>query len=188
MLARQVEVGMFEALKALEKYEVKPFEDGYEGSPSHDFIGRMAGDWDWPGDVLTASRTVALWNLEGVAAILLEASGVTYANQTGGHACLQSCAEGILIPFNDDTPLEDPDNALCRRLSRLLESAQFLTPTLADQIDVALATDSHTKCATVDRDRLRDSHEAWVYVDLRLEADGLLQGPGPLGLVSVPSA
>ena len=48
MLAHEVEVGMFEALKALEKYEVPPFEDGYEGSPFHDFVGRMAGDWDWP--------------------------------------------------------------------------------------------------------------------------------------------
>jgi len=48
MLAHEVEVGMLEALKALEKFEVPPFEDGYEGSPFHDFVGRMAGDWDWP--------------------------------------------------------------------------------------------------------------------------------------------
>jgi hypothetical protein len=48
MLAHQVEVGMFEALKVLEEYEVPPFEDGYEGSPFNDFVGRMAGDWDWP--------------------------------------------------------------------------------------------------------------------------------------------
>jgi hypothetical protein len=50
MLAHQVEVGMFEALKALEEHGVPPFEDGYEGSPFHDFVGRMAGDWDWPED------------------------------------------------------------------------------------------------------------------------------------------
>jgi len=48
MMVHQVEVGMFEALKVLEEYEVPPFEDGYEGSPIHDFVGRVRGDWDWP--------------------------------------------------------------------------------------------------------------------------------------------
>lgn len=50
MLAHQVEVGMFEALKVLEQYQVPPFENGYEGSPFDDFVGRMSGDWDWPED------------------------------------------------------------------------------------------------------------------------------------------
>ena len=48
MLLHQVEVGMFEALKALEKYNVPPFEDGYEGSAFNDLVGRVGGDWDWP--------------------------------------------------------------------------------------------------------------------------------------------
>jgi hypothetical protein len=48
MLVHQVELGMFEALKVLEEYEVPPFTDGYEGSPFHDFVGRVSGDWDWP--------------------------------------------------------------------------------------------------------------------------------------------
>jgi hypothetical protein len=48
MLEDQVEVGMFETLKALEELRIPPFEEGYEGSPCNDFIGRLAGDWDWP--------------------------------------------------------------------------------------------------------------------------------------------
>ncbi len=48
MLVHQVELGMFETLKVLEEHEVPPFMDGYEGSPFHDFVGRVAGDWDWP--------------------------------------------------------------------------------------------------------------------------------------------
>jgi len=48
MLEEQVEVGIFEALKVLEEFEVAPFEEGYEGSPYNDFIGRLAGDWEWP--------------------------------------------------------------------------------------------------------------------------------------------
>jgi hypothetical protein len=47
MLAEEVETGVFETLKALEQFEIKPFQDGYEGSPYNDFIGRLA-DWEWP--------------------------------------------------------------------------------------------------------------------------------------------
>ena len=48
MLAHEVEAGVFETLKVLEQYEIAPFEDGYEGSPFHDFIGRISGEWEWP--------------------------------------------------------------------------------------------------------------------------------------------
>jgi len=47
MLVHELEAGVFETLKVLEEFEVAPFEDGYEGSPFHDFIGRLA-DWEWP--------------------------------------------------------------------------------------------------------------------------------------------
>jgi hypothetical protein len=41
--------GVFESLKALEEFEIEPFLDGYEGSPYHDFIGRVDDDpWEWP--------------------------------------------------------------------------------------------------------------------------------------------
>jgi hypothetical protein len=47
LLAEQVETGVFETLRVLEQFEVKPFLDGYEGSPFNDFIGRLNG-WKWP--------------------------------------------------------------------------------------------------------------------------------------------
>jgi hypothetical protein len=47
MLTHAVEVGVFEALKVLERWKIEPFREGYEGSPYEDFIGRMA-DWEWP--------------------------------------------------------------------------------------------------------------------------------------------
>jgi hypothetical protein len=34
-------------LKALEEFQIAPFESGYEGSPFNDFIGRL-DDWQWP--------------------------------------------------------------------------------------------------------------------------------------------
>lgn len=49
MLSEQVECGVFETLKVLEEAGVEPFRDGYEGSPYHDFIGRLKlPDWKWP--------------------------------------------------------------------------------------------------------------------------------------------
>jgi hypothetical protein len=47
MLAREVELGVFETLKVIEQFEIEPFRGGYEGSPYHDFVGRLA-DWEWP--------------------------------------------------------------------------------------------------------------------------------------------
>ncbi len=47
LLASEVVTGVFETLKVLEEYQISPFENGYEGSPFNDFIGRL-DDWDWP--------------------------------------------------------------------------------------------------------------------------------------------
>ena len=47
LLSDAVETGVFETLKALEEFQISPFESGYEGSPFNDFIGRL-NDWDWP--------------------------------------------------------------------------------------------------------------------------------------------
>lgn len=39
--------GVHATLVALHEAAISPFEDGYEGTPFHDFIGRLAG-WEWP--------------------------------------------------------------------------------------------------------------------------------------------
>ena len=46
-LASEVELGVFETLKALEQFEIAPFESGYKGSAFNDFVGRLDG-WAWP--------------------------------------------------------------------------------------------------------------------------------------------
>lgn len=47
MLEEAFSGGVFEALKVLEQFKIEPFRDGYEGSPYHDYIGRLQG-WEWP--------------------------------------------------------------------------------------------------------------------------------------------
>ena len=48
MLSEAVETGVFETLKALEKFGIAPFMDGYEGGAHQDFIGRLSKEWEWP--------------------------------------------------------------------------------------------------------------------------------------------
>ena len=47
MLELAFQGGVFETLKALEEAGIEPFQEGYEGSPHEDFIGRLNG-WQWP--------------------------------------------------------------------------------------------------------------------------------------------
>src|SRR5262245_58087412 len=47
ILVEEVELGVFETLKAAEQLDTAPFESGYEGSAFNDFVGRLGG-WAWP--------------------------------------------------------------------------------------------------------------------------------------------
>jgi hypothetical protein len=49
MLAREFESGVHETLVVLHERAVPPFDDGYEGGPFLDFVGRL-GDWEWPDE------------------------------------------------------------------------------------------------------------------------------------------
>jgi hypothetical protein len=49
MLAQEFASGVHETLKVLHEAGVAPFDLGYEGTPYHDFVGRLYG-WDWPED------------------------------------------------------------------------------------------------------------------------------------------
>jgi hypothetical protein len=46
MLALEFVGGVHEALVVLHQAQVEPFQEGYEGTPFHDFVGRL-DDWPW---------------------------------------------------------------------------------------------------------------------------------------------
>jgi hypothetical protein len=50
-LAQQFVGGVHETLVVLHEAGIAPFDDGYEGTPFHDFVGRL-DDWPWPDDDL----------------------------------------------------------------------------------------------------------------------------------------
>jgi hypothetical protein len=49
MLTQAFESGVHETLVTLHEAEIAPFDAAYEGTPFHDFAGRVAG-WTWPTD------------------------------------------------------------------------------------------------------------------------------------------
>jgi hypothetical protein len=108
---------------------------------------------------------ICLWNLEQAALIILQSSGVTYFNQTMGNTCFQSEAEGILAPITNDPPLDNfYVGSLAYKLQKLTGNKHFLEESDAEAIDELLATNLGGDTLQVDRTRLRDSYEAWVFV------------------------
>lgn len=73
--------GVFATLEALHAYGVEPFDEGYEGDPHSDYVGRTAG-LGWPdedgrwGESGTTNPSRYPWHEEGAAGLRAEeASG-----------------------------------------------------------------------------------------------------------------
>lgn len=106
----------------------------------------------------------SLYELVGAALIVQIQTGVVYTNQTGGTACLQPTAEGALLPINNEFDYSDPDDSIEHKLGQLLEECGRLTVEEADQLDALLARYPQTDKIRADRDKLKESHEAWIHV------------------------
>lgn len=119
---------------------------------------------------MTPKLEVRLWEARGAGVILACPTGVVYQNQVGGHACLQRQLEGAYAPLDGElTSLEDTlvRHFAAPRASRALQAQD------ADLIDAALDR-AHPigRQVRVDRARLGDSCEAWVWVEVRAPTAG----------------
>lgn len=54
LFAQEFASGVFNTLEVLHAARLSPFDTGYEGSPSDDFLDRMDG-WEWPTNPAGAS-------------------------------------------------------------------------------------------------------------------------------------
>jgi hypothetical protein len=106
-------------------------------------------------------------------------SGVMYANQACGHACLQPEVEGVFVPFDAEESWA--------RLSEYFEGPKYLGSGAMRGLDVEdadfidrILRDLRQGQVITDRVRLVESHEAWVHVIVEAEMDGsLFTGLGP---------
>jgi hypothetical protein len=105
------------------------------------------------------SRRVLLWPMNRVMLIVQHPEGVRYQNQVGGNACWQAELEGVLCPLGMDVDNEERVAALPYRAGNM-----GITTEIADTIDAILAAKRSTAFLKVDRTRLDEVWEAWVYV------------------------
>jgi hypothetical protein len=114
--------------------------------------------------------TVNLISMSQASLILLTASGVAYHNQTAGIGCDQRAEEGALLPLVEPMLDEKSGVAECPLFGALYDLFTsrwgHMTEDTAKQIDAILGNFYWTKGLTVDRSRLAESEEAWVYVNV----------------------
>lgn len=119
-------------------------------------------------------RRISLYDMPHEIMLVVEhPSGVLYGNQAGGVVCMQPEIEGVLAPVE-----VWPENV--ERIMNLDYGAgRGLEPELADAIDAVLAVEPSSRYLRVDRARLKQSMEAWVFVLIDSPADTTDQIAGP---------
>jgi hypothetical protein len=112
-----------------------------------------------------SKAVINLLQLDSIGLIISHPTGVVYSNQTGGYACLSPQFEGAFIPLND--PLVDQQT----ELERYFIGSKWrghcyneIDEETADFVDEVLASTYVTKRLKVNRDKLTESHEAWIHV------------------------
>ncbi|WP_227430509.1 DUF6210 family protein [Psychrobacter sp. I-STPA6b] len=110
------------------------------------------------------TKRIDLYSLTGAMLIYPTPSGIWLNNQVGGHACLQKQVQGILIPieqhYNNHALLSD----LELKLYEIFAGCVSVTETMADCFDKLMQAEVTTNFICINRDKLTDSCEAWVYV------------------------
>lgn len=112
---------------------------------------------------------IELWESVGLGLIVEMPTGVVYSNQTGGTSCLHPSTEGAFLPLRGDSgELICPERELLGYFEgpkhRGAGATGGLDATDADFIDEVLARARLSEIVRVDRERLSESHEAWVRV------------------------
>ncbi|HXG64310.1 MAG TPA: DUF6210 family protein [Blastocatellia bacterium] len=103
----------------------------------------------------------------GLGLIILWPSGVIYTHQTGGYNCLGPEEEGVFVRLYKE--LHDQEAMLIDYFGGPKWRGwcgDEIDNETADFIDQVLSLSERTIFLKVDRSRLQDSHEAWIYVDV----------------------
>lgn len=121
-----------------------------------------------------STRKIRLSHMpDDVMLILGYPTGIVYENQVGGVACRHEEFEGVLVPVG--LPPEDAARFMALSFPR----TAAIDADVADRIDEILASVPFARYLEVDRSRLRDSCESWVFVLAEIPQDSTFQLYGP---------
>ncbi len=118
---------------------------------------------------------VELWDHDGFGLIIDYPSGVLYSNQTGGTSCMSPSAEGVYAPLKNNVDpnsykFTSPEIELFGYFEGPKHQGSGATDGLDEEdanfIDAVLERWELSDSLKVDRERLEESHEAWVYVTI----------------------
>lgn len=121
---------------------------------------------------ISLNMIVRLYEHAGTALVVPHPTGVVYSNQAGGHACLQPNIEGFLVPIANEVGLapshsfRSPENDLFKYFATLHSCGAPISETDALEIEAIMHQLPLWGGLRVDRDRLKDSAEAWVFVTI----------------------
>jgi len=122
---------------------------------------------------MSGKPTIDLWRVAGLGLIISHPSGVWYEAQVGGYACLHPQMEGVYVPLWEEFP--DPqETALYEYFTGPKWAGHCydgIDDETADFIDRVLSSSTYTNNLKVDRNRLKECIEAWVYVDIASTVD-----------------
>jgi len=116
---------------------------------------------------LQTKPAVRLYELTNMGLIIPWKTGVVYINQVGGHVCQQRKMEGFFLPLENES-LDYND-----KLNEYFTGSQWggwcdkgINEQTADYIDELLAAKGFYSWLKVERRKLKQSCEAWVYVKI----------------------
>lgn len=117
---------------------------------------------------------VELLDLDDLGIIILFPSGVIFTNQVAGYGCLHPEAEGVFIPLS-----VGHKKILFALQQHFNGNWQHIEETDAQIVDRLLRSDGF-EFIKVDRTKLEESFEAWIYVNVAeiSETFPLLKGFG----------
>jgi len=102
---------------------------------------------------------ICLYGLTQLALILIKEDGIPYYNQVGGYSCYQYDEVGILVPLENE-------RKLLERLSEYTLYKNNLEESDIEPINEIFNTSIYKNYFKVDETKLRNSCEAWIYVDI----------------------
>lgn len=118
-----------------------------------------------------ATQEILLYNIDNACLIVECKTGIVYRNQVGGQVCYQAQQEGAVAPL--DVPVAIMDSLETYAFPQGRRGIDLKT---ADLIDSLLSENVSTSFLSVDRERLDQSWEAWIYVRIERSPERFVLG------------